>query len=73
MHKRQPTWAVSNIFVVYMFLVNFRNYFELMINPVRKTRESGLCLEIYPVYLEYFETRIKFAIKTTTSQISLER
>ena len=56
-----------------MFLVNFRNYFELMINPVRKTRGSGLCLEIYPVYLEYFETRIKFAIKTTTSQISLER
>ena len=56
-----------------MFLINFRNYFELMIKPVRKTRESGLCLEIYPVYLEYFETRIKFAIKTTTSQISLER
>ena len=33
-------------------------FFKYTIPPVRKSPENGLCLEIYPIYLENSETRI---------------
>ena len=58
MYKRQFTKVISNIFAVYMLLVNFRDFFEHVIAPVRKLPENVLCLEIYLVYLADSETRI---------------
>ena len=43
-----------------MLLVNFKDFFEHVITPVKKTPENGLYLEIYPVYLANPETRINF-------------
>ena len=57
-YKRQFTKVISNIFAVYVLLVNFRDVFEHVIVPVRKLPENGLGLDIYPIYLEDSETRI---------------
>ena len=57
-YKRQFTRVISNIFVVYVLLVDFRDVFEYVMAPVRKPPENGLCLEIYPVYLEGSKTSI---------------
>ena len=39
-------------------LHRFMDYFQIYNTPVRKRPENGLCLEIYPIYLENPETRI---------------
>ena len=50
--------VISDIFAVYMLLVNFTDFFEHEIIPIRKPPENGLCLKIYLVYLADSETRI---------------
>ena len=73
MHKEQFTWVISNIFAVYMLLVNFRYFFEHVITSIRKPPENGLCLEMFLVYLADYETKITFSIKKPHGKISLER
>ena len=68
MHERQFNRILKNISAVFTLHVNFWDFFEHVITPVRKPPENGLCLEIYPVYLADSETRIKFAMKITTWQ-----